>query len=82
MSPIYKSGDRLIVHPDRGPVSAGDDLLISRPLKDGSREGLIKHLVRVTPKAWQVRRFNPEQVSTLSRKKWPKAELVIGRFCR
>lgn len=78
-SPRYRTGERLLVHPDAQP-RAGDDVLFSRDLGDGTRAIVIARLVRSTAKGWRVHRFNPEQVETLNRAAWPKAELIVGAF--
>lgn len=77
MSPRYRLGHRLLVNPDV-PPRAGDDVLLSRDLGNGTRETIIGRLVRTTAKTWRIHRLNPEKSETLDRSQWPKAELVTG----
>lgn len=77
MSPRYRPGEQMLIHPDAVP-HAGEDVLISRDRGDGTRETMLRRLVKVTRNTWRVQRLTPRRIETLDRRQWPKAELVVG----
>jgi len=82
MEPAYERGNILLVNPS-AQVTPGDDVVFVREdNKDGTRYVLIKRLVKVNARSWTVKQYNPARTSTLSRKEWSKAHLVIGKYNR
>lgn len=81
MSPAYEQGDLLLVHPGR-PVRPGDDCVFVRDQGDGSLQGLVKRLLRITAEKWRVRQFNPAKDFDLDRGQWQKVQLIVGKYAR
>jgi phage repressor protein C with HTH and peptisase S24 domain len=81
MEPAYERGNLLLVNPTAG-VGPGDDCLFLREASDGTRYALVKRLVKPGAQGWTVKQYNPPRTYTLSRKEWPKAHLVIGKYNR
>ena len=81
MSPAYEQGDLLLVHPGR-PVRPGDDCVFVRDQGDGSQQGLVKRLLRITAEKWRVRQFNPAKDFDLDRGQWQKVQLIVGKYAR
>lgn len=79
MEPAYERGNIVLVNPSAQPES-GDDVVFMREGKDGQRYVLIKRLVKVNAQSWTVKQYNPAKTFTLSRKEWPKAHVVIGKY--
>ena len=79
MSPAYEQGDLLLVHPGR-PVRPGDDCVFVRDQGDGSLQGLVKRLLRITAEKWRVRQFNPAKDFDLDRGQWQKVQLIVGKY--
>jgi phage repressor protein C with HTH and peptisase S24 domain len=81
MSPAYEQGDLLLVHPGR-PVRPSDDCVFVRDQGDGSQQGLVKRLLRITAEKWRVRQFNPAKDFDLDRGQWQKVQLIVGKYAR
>ena len=81
MEPAYERGNLLLVNPSATP-EPGDDVVLLKEDKDGTRYVLIKRLVRANAQSWTVKQYNPAKTFTLSRKEWSKAHLVIGKYNR
>jgi len=81
MSPAYEQGDLLLIHPGR-PVRPGDDCVFVRDQGDGTRQALIRRLLRITPEKWRVRQFTPARDLDLDRGQWQKVQLIVGKYSR
>lgn len=81
MSPRYQLGDGMLVNPDVR-LRAGDDVLLSRDRGGGTRESIMRRLVKVTRTAWCVPQFTSCHSEALDRRQWPKVELIVGMYRR
>ena len=79
MEPAFKAGDMAIVNPRLAYQRNTDVILVARE-DEGEFVATIKHLLGWTDKEWKLRQFNPRKDFTLSRKEWPKALRVVGRY--
>lgn len=83
MSPAFEPGDIAVVNPRLPPARGKDVILVARE-EEGEFTAVIKRLVRWTATEWHVRQFNPppgaKEDMVLSRKAWPKALRVVGKF--
>src|SRR5260221_7106480 len=77
MSPAYEQGDLLLVHPGR-PVRPSDDCVFVRDQGDGSLQGLVKRLLRITAEKWRVSNFYPAHDFHLVRGMWMKGQIAVG----
>lgn len=65
MSPAYRPGDRIWMHPTK-PPSSGDVVLIIKKTKSGD-SAMIKELVQETDTHFRVRQYNPGDEFDISR---------------
>ena len=83
MAPVFEPGDIAIVNPRLPPVRGKDVILVAEET-NGEFRASIKRLVRWTDKEWHLRQFNPPPGQraefTLSRKQWPRALRVVGKY--
>lgn len=81
MSPMFRPGDRALVHPLRQPV-AGDDGLFIGEKRDGSVYVLIKTMLGSTDREWLVRQYNPPEDFSLPKETWNQAMKIVGKYGR
>lgn len=83
MVPVFDPGDYAIVNP-RLPLVRGKDVILVADESEGEFRASIKRLIRWTEREWYLRQFNPpvgqKPEFTLSKKAWPKALRVIGKY--
>lgn len=79
MSPAYDHGDLLLVDPSK-PIKGNDDCLFVREHADGTRDALIKRLVRALSDRWKVQQFKPEKNFELLRSDWGRVMKVRGKY--
>jgi transcriptional regulator with XRE-family HTH domain len=83
MAPAYEPGDMAVVNPRLPPVPGKDVILVSHERR-GEFTGRLKRMRTWTEKDWFVEQFNPppgqESKLALSRREWPKALRVVGKF--
>lgn len=84
MEPEFRSGDTAIINPHLPPQPGEAHIFYAEV--HGEAKATIKHLRRVTTEFWQVTQWNPAEGAkkdfSLSRKEWPIAHRVLGRFSR
>jgi transcriptional regulator with XRE-family HTH domain len=81
MDPAYVPGNRVLVNPNI-PARPGDDVLLFQAEIGRETPGLIKRLVKATPKTWTVEQFNPRKTFDLPRAIWKHCHVVVTRFPR
>jgi phage repressor protein C with HTH and peptisase S24 domain len=83
MAPAFEPGDIAVVNP-RLPPMRGKDMIFISDQTAGEFTATIKRLIRWTERDWHVRQFNPPSGQkaefTLSRKTWPRALRVVGKY--
>jgi transcriptional regulator with XRE-family HTH domain len=83
MVPAFKPGDMAIVNP-RLPPLRGQDVILVGGEQTGEFRASIKHLEGWDARAWKLRQYNPPRGEraelTWSRKDWPKALRVVGKY--
>lgn len=79
MEPAFEAGDLVIVNPRLPPMRNKNVILIARE-SEGEFVATIKRLIGWTDKEWRLRQHNPRRDFTLSRKEWPKALRVVGKY--
>ena len=79
MEPAYEPGDMVIVHP-RKPAIKGRNAIFVSGEEHGAFRASIKRLIQETDDRWMVRQFNPPKDFHLSKRDWPKALRIIGKF--
>lgn len=79
MSPAFEPGQMAIVNPRLPPMRGTDVILVSGE-DDGEFTASIKRLVSWTAAEWKVQQFNPKREFAMSRKEWPKALRVVGKY--
>lgn len=79
MEPVFEAGDMAVVNPRLPPRKDKNVVLVSRE-SEGEFVATIKRLLGWTDKDWKLRQFNPRRDFTLSKKEWPKALRVVGKY--
>jgi transcriptional regulator with XRE-family HTH domain len=83
MMPAFEPGDVAVVN-SRLPPMRNKDMIFVANERAGEFTASIKRLISWTDKEWRVRQFNPPKGKkhefTLSRKDWPKALRVVGKY--
>lgn len=83
MSPVFEPGDIAVVNP-RLPPMRGKDTIFASGTESGEFTATIKRLVKWSERDWHVQQFNPpagqKSEFTLTRKAWPKALRVVGKY--
>ena len=83
MVPAFEPGDMAVVNPRLAPMR-GKDVILVRGEEEGEFRASIKRLVSWTATHWNLLQFNPPRGEkaefTLSRKEWPKALRVVGKY--
>ena len=79
MSPAYNHGDMILVHPSK-PPQRGDDVLLTKVLKDQGMAALIKKLVRWNETTWFVKQYNPPKEFKLARAEWQQVNVIVGKY--
>lgn len=83
MVPVYEPGDLVIVNP-RLPVIKGKNAIFVADEEVGGFTATVKRLEKTTAMDWHVRQWNPPEGAghelTLSKKRWPKALRIVGRY--
>lgn len=83
MVPVFEPGEMAIVNP-RLPPMRGKDVILIKDETDGEFVATIKRLENYTSTHWNLRQFNPPRGQkaefSLSRKEWPKALRVVGKY--
>ena len=80
MAPAFEQGDLVLVNPHL-PYKANDDVLIFKD-HDHEHAAVVKRLVKATADLWHLKQFNPDKTFTLSRKEWPKWQVIVGKYSR
>ncbi len=85
MQPEFWLGDVALINPHL-PPAPGATYVFRGGDQAGSHRKQLWHLIRFDDDAWHVRRWNPPErakaETKLSRKKWPVAHRVIGKYSR
>lgn len=79
MEPAFEPGQMAIVNPRLPPMRDADVILVAGE-NEGEFTASIKRLINWTAQEWRVRQFNPERKFSLSRREWPKALRVVGKY--
>lgn len=83
MVPAFEPGDLAIINP-RLPYARGKDVILVAAETGGEFRASIKRLLSWNDNHWKLRQFNPPQGQqsefTLTRKEWPKALRVVGKY--
>jgi phage repressor protein C with HTH and peptisase S24 domain len=79
MEPAFEAGDMAVVNP-RLAHARGKDVILVAGESAGEFTATIKRLLSWTEKEWRVRQFNPAKDFVLSRREWPKALRVVGKY--
>ena len=82
MSPAYEPGDYAWVNPRLPPMRDTDCVLYEIDGETGEAKATIKRLLTWTPKAWNLRQFNPRKDFSVDRAQWNKYHRVVGNFRR
>lgn len=80
MGPEFRPGDIALINPHL-PVIANQAYIFYAE-KPGAGRATIKWLRRDTEDRWHVTQHNPAKDLTLSRKEWPWAHRLIGKYAR
>jgi len=80
MEPEFRPGDIALINPHL-PVIANQAYIFYAE-KPGTGRATIKWLRRDTEDRWHVTQHNPAKDLTLSRKDWPWAHRLIGKYAR
>jgi transcriptional regulator with XRE-family HTH domain len=80
MEPEFRPGDIALINPHL-PVIANQAYIFYAE-KPGTGRATIKWLRRDTEDRWHVTQHNPAKDLTLSRKEWPWAHRLIGKYAR
>jgi len=80
MEPEFRPGDIALINPHL-PVIANQPYIFYAE-KPGAGRATIKWLRRDTDDRWHVTQHNPPKDLTLSRKEWPWAHRLIGKYAR
>lgn len=80
MEPVYRQGDRVLIHPSL-PTARGEDAMLVRQLPVGFH-ALVKRVVSWDRDKWNLRQFNPAKDFSLPRTEWPLAYSVVGKYNR
>jgi transcriptional regulator with XRE-family HTH domain len=84
MAPELEPGDIALVNPHLPVVP--DTTCIFYQAESGEARATIKRLRRKTSDSWHLRQWNPPDRAkadfTLSRKEWPTAHRVVGKYSR
>lgn len=81
MEPAFRRGDTVLINPTI-PARPDDDVILSQGEPGTETTALIKHLVRVRPKDWEVEQFNPKKTLILSKAVWRFCHKVVTRYPR
>lgn len=79
MAPAFEPGQMAIVNPRLPPQRDADVILVSGE-HEGEFTASIKRLLNWSASEWKLRQFNPKRDFALSRKEWPKALRVVGKY--
>jgi phage repressor protein C with HTH and peptisase S24 domain len=79
MAPAFEPGDIVVVNP-RAPAVREKHAIFVGGEEQGEFRAAIKRLIRSTDKVWRVRQYNPEKEFDLSKKDWPRALRVVGKY--
>jgi hypothetical protein len=81
MSPAYDPGDWLLLDPSKNPRLGDDCFFMSGPVPQIGVAAKLAKLLKVNPKNWRVQSsYLPKKEETLSRKRFPRAVVVIGAY--
>jgi transcriptional regulator with XRE-family HTH domain len=80
MEPEFRPGDIALINPHL-PVIANQPYVFYAE-KPGTGRATIKWLRRDSDDRWHVTQHNPPKDLTLSRKEWPWAHRLIGKYAR
>ncbi len=79
MSPRYRPGDLLLIHPHLAPRKEDGVVIYSVD----RRSAQVREFVRSDPGNWIVRHYTPvEQEAAISKTDWPKVEVIMGSYSR
>lgn len=79
MLDLYEPGDMAIVNP-RLPVVRNKEAIFIKDETRGEFVATIKRLMRSSPTEWHVKQYNPLKEFALSKREWPKALRVVGKY--
>jgi len=80
MAPVYERGDRVRIFPGRPVVAGKDVLLATAEVGKAPTTVALRRLVDITDSHWICKQWNPEKTHKYSRKDYPIAYRVVGRF--
>jgi transcriptional regulator with XRE-family HTH domain len=84
MQPEFWPGDVALINPHLPPVPGATYVL--RGIDEAGRRQQLRYLTGIDKEAWHVRQWNPPEgtdaEAKLSRKDWPVAHRVIGKYSR
>lgn len=81
MSPAYRPGDTVLVHPHLPPGPDTEVVLYGEKL-DGEQRVMVKYLVKMTTKEWRLKQYNPPKEFSLPRAEWQTCHRVVGKYNR
>lgn len=79
MSPKYRAGDIVLVHPHLTPRPECEVVLYDAP-PTGTAEAIVKTLFRVSEGKWHLRQYNPPLDFTVSKVDWPVCHRIVGSY--
>ena len=80
MSPRFRHGERLLVHPKRPPRPGEDVLLILQQDDNSDFNAMVKTLVRQSSSEVTVAQYNPAREFTIERKSIDSMLLIVGSY--
>lgn len=80
--PVYRLRDTILVNPEDTPDDYDDCVFTSEHDKPGSSPAVIAQLVRSTLHLWIIHQYAHKGERELSRKDFPKAWRIVGRYHR
>jgi len=84
MEPRIEQGDTVFIHPTLAPRRGDDVLLTAIDLfketgeLTGETRALVKRLVKIEPKAWVVKQYNPLREYRLARDEWQHTYKIVS----
>jgi hypothetical protein len=79
MVPAFEPGELAIVNP-RLPPKRNDDVILISGEDEGEFRASIKRLINWDAKSWRLKQYNPAREFSWTKKDWPKALSVVGKY--
>lgn len=79
MEPRYSPGEIVVVNP-KAALVRGKDVIVHTAREGGDFRAMVKSYMGASEDAWRLRQFNPATDLKLSKKEWPFAVRVVGRY--